>query len=168
MTANFRDVSPNLQFEAGESFRRNLAGDAFETYTPPASAGDIEAIVADAIAALTTDDIPESPTKFYFTDERVQDALAAALVNSDTITFSYNDAAGQIQAEVAVPTYTLRLDEAAPITYIGEAIPGTSEAAAGWRIKRITETGNDIDIKWAGGAATFTQIWANRLSLTYT
>lgn len=166
MTANFREISPNLQFEPGKSIRRNAAGSAFETYTPSAEA-DISAAINNAVSSLSTSDIAESPTHPYFTDERAQDALAAALVNSDTITFSYNDSTNQIKAEVVVPTYALRLDDAAPVTYIGEALPGTAESAPAWRIKKITENGNDVDIEWADGAATFTQVWANHLALSY-
>jgi len=59
----------------------------------------------------------------------------------------------------------LRLDEGATYTYIGEAVPGTSEAAASWRIKRMTNA--DTTIVWAAGTAAFTQVWNNRAALVY-
>lgn len=166
MAANFRDIPPNLQFSANKSIRRNAAGNAFETFTPTSTA-DVLSVVNAAIDALTTDDIPETPSHLYFTNERAQDAIALALTDSDTINFTYNDSSNQIQAEVIVPTYALRLDDAAPVTYVGEALPGTSESAPSWRIKRITETGSDVNIEWADGAATFTQVWDDRVSLSY-
>lgn len=64
--------------------------------------------------------------------------------------------------------YAVRIDEAsATITYIGEATPGTAEGAASWRVKRITTSGANVIIEWAG-SADFGHIWNNRASLTYT
>lgn len=166
MASNFRDIPPNLQFTANKSVRRNAAGNAFETYTP-ASITDLSSSITTAIDALTSDDIEEGASNLYFTNERAQDAVAAALTNSDTIQFTYTDGSNQIQAEVIVPNYALRLDDASPVTYVGEALPGTAESAPAWRIKKITETGSDIDIEWADGAATFTKVWDDRLSLSY-
>ena len=64
---------------------------------------------------------------------------------------------------------TLQLDEiVGNITYIGEAIVGSLTSTASWRIKRLDESGNpEIIIKWADGSSGFTQIWDDRLSLTY-
>lgn len=64
--------------------------------------------------------------------------------------------------------YSILIDDEAPITYIGESIPGTTTATAEWRIKRIDETNTpDITIKYAGGGA-FTQVWNDRAGLSYT
>jgi hypothetical protein len=60
-----------------------------------------------------------------------------------------------------------RIDESSEtITYIGEAVTGSSEIASVWRIRKI-DFNNPITIKWAGTAA-FDQVWSNRASLTYT
>ncbi len=60
-----------------------------------------------------------------------------------------------------------RIDEAsATVTYIGEAVIGTAEGSALWRIRKIDFT-NPTSIKWAASAA-FSQIWTNRAALTYT
>lgn len=49
--------------------------------------------------------------------------------------------------------------------YICEAAPGSSAAAAVWRIQRITiATGS---VAWADGVATFTKVANNRASFTY-
>ena len=58
---------------------------------------------------LVTDDIPEDvgATNKWFTDERAQDAVWAALEAGNTyntgITFSYNDGSGRLSASVAFP-----------------------------------------------------------------
>lgn len=54
------------------------------------------------------------------------------------------------------------------VTYVGEADPGSLPSDPVWRIKRISDDGSEfITIQWAGGVATFSQIWDNRTSLTY-
>lgn len=55
----------------------------------------------------------------------------------------------------------------ATTAYRGEAEPGALTSAAAWRIQRITITGDDVAIAWAGGSSVLTQIWDNRLSLSY-
>ena len=51
--------------------------------------------------------------------------------------------------------------------YIGEALPGTGESDAKWRIKRIEEVGDDYNILWAEGNADFDKIWDDRATFTY-
>jgi len=64
--------------------------------------------------------------------------------------------------------YTKLLDKDGTITYIGEAEPGSSEAAAVWRIQRVDETSDpDLEIKWAEGAASFDKVWDDRLTYSY-
>lgn len=63
--------------------------------------------------------------------------------------------------------YILQIDDEYPVTYLGEAVPGTATSAAGWRIKKIDETSApDLTIKYAGTGA-FDQVWNNRTSLSY-
>ena len=54
------------------------------------------------------------------------------------------------------------------VTYIGVAPIGTAVGSAGWKIKKIDESGSPITtvVTWAGGGG-YTQIWSNRTSLTY-
>lgn len=52
-------------------------------------------------------------------------------------------------------------------TYIGEATPGTVVTAALWRIRRLKEVGDDLEIRWAGGSESLTNVWNNRASFTY-
>jgi hypothetical protein len=61
----------------------------------------------------------------------------------------------------------LRFDNSAsPVLYYGEAAPGSLTSAAAWRIQRI-DTTTGVVVAWAGGAATFTQVWDNRAALAY-
>jgi len=64
--------------------------------------------------------------------------------------------------------YALRVDDANSGTvFVGESdIPGTT-SAANWRIKRIVDNNGTVDIKWAGSASNFDQIWDNRGTLGY-
>ena len=63
---------------------------------------------------------------------------------------------------------TLRLDKVSTTTtYIGEAIPGSSESDSVWRIKRMVEDGDDLQILFADGDSNFDNIWNNRASLSY-
>jgi hypothetical protein len=63
---------------------------------------------------------------------------------------------------------TLRLDDAGSgTTYIGDALPSTATDAATWRIKRMVETGPDLEILWADGDANFDNVWDDRAGLSY-
>lgn len=65
--------------------------------------------------------------------------------------------------------YTKLLDQVdAETLYLGEAIPESLEAAAVWRIQKITfdASGNVLEVRFAEGGL-FDQIWNNRLALTY-
>mgnify|MGYP001819400689 CR=1 FL=1 len=55
------------------------------------------------------------------------------------------------------------------IIYIGEADPGTLEAATAWRIKKLTISSVDGDVitEWADGNANYDNSWTNHLSHTY-
>lgn len=61
--------------------------------------------------------------------------------------------------------FSVRYDEGATYTYIGEAEPGASTASAVWRVKRLTNANNTI--LWADGDTSFDNIWDNRASLSY-
>lgn len=54
------------------------------------------------------------------------------------------------------------------LLYRGEALPGTGDAGATWRIRRITiGTDDDVTEEWADGNADFDNVWSDRLTLTY-
>ena len=99
--------------------------------------------------------------------------LKGGTVSSNVITLEY-DTTAMNNADALMIIYdqpgdgelTIRIDEVTTYTYVGYSNPGTSEASASWRIKRMTNaTGN---ILWADGNSNFDNVWANRLALTYT
>ena len=52
--------------------------------------------------------------------------------------------------------------------YRGEAVPGSAESAAVWRIRKITiAVDNDVSETWAGGNDNFDKAWSDRESLSY-
>lgn len=53
------------------------------------------------------------------------------------------------------------------ISYIGTADPGTAESAAQWMIQEVTTVGTSVSTKHADGSPTFTQVWDDRESLSY-
>jgi hypothetical protein len=62
----------------------------------------------------------------------------------------------------------VQIDEASPtVTYVGEASPGTASSQALWRIKRITDSGGQVSIDWAGGVGTYVHVWNDRANLVY-
>lgn len=88
-------------------------------------------------------------------------AGTAAAAASKPVTLSTEDKASidGIYAEI--------IDQPdAATTYICQAAPGTAASAAAWRVRRVVVSGTTTTTTWAGGAA-FTQIAANRASLTY-
>lgn len=52
--------------------------------------------------------------------------------------------------------------------YKGEAVVGSAEAAASWRIRKVT-IGEDSDVSetWAGGTSSYDKRWSDRLTYTY-
>jgi hypothetical protein len=54
------------------------------------------------------------------------------------------------------------------LIYRAEAVPGTLDSEAKWRIRRLTiAVDDDVITEWADGAGTFTKVWNDRLGLSY-
>lgn len=79
---------------------------------------------------------------------------------------SFVNVLDRLKVELEVQ-YNRLIDVDGVYTYVGEALPGTGESEAKWRIKRIEEIGDDFNILWADGEATFDKIWNDRTSFTY-
>jgi hypothetical protein len=64
---------------------------------------------------------------------------------------------------------TIQLDDAGSgITYVGYAPIGTATSAAGWKIKRLDESGDpELIILFADGDANYDNVWDNRAALSY-
>ena len=54
------------------------------------------------------------------------------------------------------------------LLYVGKAAAGSPTADSVWQIRQIDLTGNDVDIKYAGGVGTYNFSWDGRASHTYT
>lgn len=80
-------------------------------------------------------------------------------INQESIVFQT-----QMQAAKAAMGKDLitKIDDTGTYVYIGKAAAGSLTSAAVWKIKRISST----DILFAGGAATFNQIWDNHATIT--
>lgn len=67
-----------------------------------------------------------------------------------------------------VPELAVRVDTIdSNLCYVGEAVAGSSESGAVWRIQKIITSGAVVSVLWATGSDAFTSVWADRLSLTY-
>lgn len=97
-------------------------------------------------------------------------ALSFEIVPPEPITFEVlNLALAPNPEDVMPPVYATRTDFASStVIYVGEAVPGTLDADAAWRIKRLTIAGDDdVTTEWASGTASFVNAWADRASLSY-
>ena len=121
------------------------------------------------------------------TEKLVADTIAAEIYLSSVIVVEANNtvSVGLESAEVIVSggaqgpqglpaeedmAYAKRTDfVGTDVIYRAEAIVGSTNASASWRIRKITFVGIEGDIveEWAGGTALFDKIWDNRLSLSY-
>ena len=73
-------------------------------------------------------------------------------------------------SEVALTTRTDTIDpDVTPeVTYRGDALPGTAEATAAWRVTRLTlQADGDMEVLYADGNDSFDNRWDLRLSLSY-
>ena len=55
------------------------------------------------------------------------------------------------------------------VIYYGIAQPGTGVGSALWQIRKLDYdgSGNLLDVLYAGGSRSFTNVWTNRLALSY-
>lgn len=79
---------------------------------------------------------------------------------------SFNDIIERLQVGMEIQ-YDRLVDANGSFTYIGEALPGSDRASASWRIKRVYEQGDDIEIIWAANTAAFDRIWNDRETYEY-
>jgi len=74
---------------------------------------------------------------------------------------------GGVPVNGTAEQYDRLVDVDGNCTYVGEAEPGSAQSGSVWRIKRITETGEDLEIVWANGSAEFDKVWNDRASYSY-
>lgn len=89
--------SGNISFEIGDYAIYNAAGtwEKADTTDAVASVNGQTGIVV-----LDSDDIAEGASNLYFSEERAQDAIGNNLLDTASVDLSYNDATGQISADV--------------------------------------------------------------------
>lgn len=63
--------------------------------------------------------------------------------------------------------YASKVTVVGDITYIGEADPGTAEATAGWRARRVDSTGGNVVVTWADGNNNFDNVATDLTVLSY-
>lgn len=79
---------------------------------------------------------------------------------------SFNDIIERLQVGMEVQ-YDRLVDTDGDFVYVGEALPGTARSASTWRIKRVYEIGDDIEIIWADNTADFVKVWDDRATYEY-
>ena len=79
---------------------------------------------------------------------------------------SFNDSIERLQVGMEVQ-YDRLVDTDGDYVYVGEALPGTARDASTWRIKRVYEVGDDIEIIWADNTADFVKVWDDRATYEY-
>jgi len=82
------------------------------------------------------------------------------------ISESFTDILERLKVDLEVQ-YDRLVDTEGDYTYIGEAIPGSARDAAVWRIKRVYEQGDDIEIVWANNSADLQFVWDDRATYEY-
>ena len=81
------------------------------------------------------------------------------------VPYFYDAATDTLSPATQTSVYALRYDEGATYTYIGEAVPGSAEGSAVWRIKRLTNADNTI--VWIDGNSNFDNVWDDHASGSY-
>lgn len=78
------------------------------------------------------------------------------------------DSTTQVLIDYQGSTFTTLVDviDNTGVTYIGKAIPGSTEVMEVWQIRRITTVGLDLTIEFAALGA-FAARWDNRTMLNY-
>ncbi len=100
----------------------------------------------------------------------VTNPISFVLADDQPIYFEVeNLALGPSPEDVMPPPMSRRTDFVTEaLIYVGEALPGTAETAAQWRIKRLTIAGDDdVTEEWAGGTGDYDKAWDSRASYTY-
>lgn len=92
---NVTIVSDGIQGPAGTTDHGSLTGLSDDDHTQYLTTGRADTW----LATKTTSNLTEG-SNLYFTDERAQDAIGAALTDSSTIDFTYNDGSNTISASV--------------------------------------------------------------------
>jgi hypothetical protein len=73
----------------------------------------------------------------------------------------------QTTQPVSEAMLAILIDEvSSTVTYIGEAVPGTAQGSALWRIKKI-DTSSGVVVTWADGNSNFDNAWTGHAGWSY-
>lgn len=76
-----------------------------------------------------------------------------------------------VQVDKPYTQYTTEMayDANGNMIYYGIAIPGTALSAAAWQIRKLDydASGNLLDVLYANGSRAFSNVWNNRVALSY-
>lgn len=137
---------------------------------------DVDVVEVEVVEIVEVSETVASVTEVSPVVGTVIEVTAEAVVVSETIHTVF------IEVEVGIPgppgpagpsgdeemKYSERNDFVGDdVIYKGEAVPGSSEADAVWRICKVTFTGDDIEKQWANGNADFANSWTSRATLGY-
>jgi len=94
--------------------------------------------------------------------------------SSGNLTYVETESDGSIPVTVVAGgsttiDYATKIDDTSTtdVIYIGNAAIGSSGASGVWQIKRLDTSSLALDKTWAGGSDSFTNIWNDRVGLTY-
>jgi hypothetical protein len=118
------------------------------------STGTIESLLSSILVAINSSNSSGSTAGLNL--ETTQQAIQACL---DLIKSNTDD--------LSLQSKLLQVDTVGNIVYLGYAEPGTTASSPTWSIKKIVETGGDVDITWADGNNNFDNVWDDRLTLIY-
>lgn len=100
----------------------------------------------------------------------LSDVSLGATVSGDVLSFNgiaWTNVSGEDL--MAGPDYKTIVDEvSATVMYVGYAQPGSSTAAAVWKIQKfVFGSGDDMDKLHADGNKNFDKVWDDRLTYSY-
>ena len=155
-------LTPDGRVQADIAWFRYWAQGVFDRIG--GATGSSNAELEALISALTT-----TVNAIDATVDALQIGLNDAVADIATIQGDLTALTARVAAlELATMQTALQYDYIdATTSYRGEAVPGSLTSDPLWRVQRITITGDDLVIGWADGSSDFTQIWDDRLSLTY-
>lgn len=102
--------------------------------------------------------------------EIIDNAVSGSEIQVDVLTSALPSGASTETTQLNIRDYYTKAFayNGTNIEYIGVAPAGTAKSAAGWMIKKLSYSGSDLtDIQFADGVLTFTKVWNDRATYSY-